>query len=503
MEGRPDVVALPSSLVTWIGAVVRAQPHRPALIDERETLTYQQLWDRSAVVARGLLAQGLRPGQTVGLIGANECAFIVNYFGVMRAGANAVPLNNRLDATAITEQLRHVDAFAVIVGDISAEISAQVAESFRVLPMIEPDRPSSSGRLPAVGANSPCAIMMTSGSTGRPKGVVHSQGTMLHAAVQLATTFPYGPETRGLVFLPLYACIPEQVLPTLCTGGCLEILPGFDIDRVADACTRATMFDAVPTILSRLLEHAPLAKLAHLQWILFASEMMPVALLRRWWEELPGVEAHQLYGMTEALPLTAASHRMLRRSPTTVGRPFATTNITVLPGAQSGSQADSGGEILASTPARMRNYYEDPAATKAALTANGALRTGDLGQIDEHGLLHLTGRSKDVIISGGINIVPAEIESVVARHPAVARVVVVGVPSERWGETPVVVAVARRGEDLTAEAILGYCRSNLPGYKRPSAAAVVESLPVTGIGKTAKEAVKKMVIDERLGLVSV
>lgn len=478
-----------NSLVSWIGAVVRAQPARPALIQDQTVWTYRDLWRRSEAVARHLLGMGVDPRQSVGLIGANEPAFLVNYFGIMRAGMSAVPINAMLDAAAVKDQLNTVRAQRVIVGEVRPDIREALEGSFQVSPMAIEDLPEPGGRLPTLGPASPCAIMMTSGSTGRPKGAVHTQGTMLHAALQLAAAFPFAPNDRGLVFLPLYACIPEQVLPTLCTGGALEILPGFDVGQVAQACSRATTFDAVPTVLSRLIEHASPGMFTHLRWVLFASEIMPVPLLHRWWAEVPHLQLHQFYGMTELLALTAASDAMLRAAPTSVGRPFPTTGLRLGPDDISGK----GGELLASSPARMRGYFDDPESTKSALCPDGALRTGDLGRIDETGLVYLTGRRKDLIISGGINIAPGEIEAVAHTHPAVERAIVVGVPSDRWGETPVVVAILKPGAHATARDILDYCRSSLTGYKRPSGAAIVDTLPVTGIGKITKAAVQQMI----------
>jgi len=151
----------------------------------------------------------------------------------------------------------------------------------------------------------------------------------------------------------------------------------------------------------------------------------------------------------------------------------------------------------------MKGYYRDEAATKAALGPDGAMRTGDLGRLDERGLVYLTGRSKDIIISGGINIAPVEIEAVASQHPAVERAVVVGVASDRWGETPVVVAVPRRGSALTPDDLLSHCRSLLSSYKRPTGAGLVDAFPTTGIGKTAKDAVEKMVVDGKIAIVRI
>lgn len=486
-----------NTVVSWIGAVVRARPSAPALIFDGETWTYGELWSRSAHVARELLAGGLRPGDPVAIVGENESAYVCAYLAILRAGGVAVPMNAMLGPVAIHTQMELVGARTVFVGRVKPEIRDALDGSHDVRDLRAAPG-SAQGRLPNLGPSSSCSIMLTSGSTGQPKGVVHTHESVLHASTQVAAALPFGPGERGVVFLPLYACIPEQVLPMLCTGGALEILPGFDVERVADASTRATTFDAVPTVLKRLIEFAPLAKLSKLRWVAFASEVMPTDLLRRWWEELPGVETHQFYGMTEALPLAVAPHWLLKSEPTTVGRPFPTTGLRTLNGASTGSDV---GELVAVTPARMKEYFNDRETTTATLTDDGGLRTGDLGRVSEDGLVFLTGRLKDIIITGGINVAPAEIEAVAAAHRDVQEVVVVGIPSDRWGETPVVVAVAKPDRGLRADELLRFCRENLLNFKRPSAAALVSHLPVAGIGKVDKAAVKRMIENREIDFV--
>ena len=489
-----------SSIVTWIGSVVRARPHQPALIEGSTTWTYAELWARSGAVARDLLSRRLQAGRPVGIVGENEAAYLATYFGILRAGGVAVPINAMLDSNAMCRQLKMVDPAVVYVGRVDPDVRDALQSLFRVQPMTGAPAPTSNPRFPTVGANSGCAIMLTSGSTGEPKGAVHSHGSMLHGALQLAATFPYGPGERGVVCLPLYACIPELVLPMLLAGGALEILPGFDVDRVADACTRATMIDAVPTILSRLIENAPLDSLRQLRWVQFASEPMPVPLLRRWWEELPGVETHQFYGMTEILPLAAAPHALLKAEPGSVGRAFPTSAVTV--DQHTGDESSDGsGELLGSSPARMRGYFGDAVATKDAFVGSGYMRTGDLGRVDERGFIHLTGRLKDIIISGGINIAPREIEDVASSCPGVESAIVIGIPSATWGETPIVIGVPRRGHPLTPEELLAHCRQGLSGYKRPTGAGLVDRIPTTGIGKAAKDLIRQMILNGEIRLV--
>jgi acyl-CoA synthetase (AMP-forming)/AMP-acid ligase II len=487
----------PETLIGWIAAVARAQARRPAVHGDGLTWSYEELWERAGGIARHLQRdRGVRPGDRVGLVGANEPAYLAAYLGVLRAGGVVVPLNAMLDVSDMREQLAHVGAAGAIVGDVDAAVREGLADT---LPAWRLNGLETVGTGPPgqPGPDTPACIFLTSGSTGRPKGVVHTHGSLLHMALQLASTLPFGPEQRSIAFLPFFAAA-EQVLPVLCTGGSLDVLPGFDPERIAAAARHATSFDAVPTVMARLLDRAPLGDLAHLEWVSFASEPMPVSLLRRWWDALPGVATYQFYGMTECVPVTVASDALQREEPASVGVPFPTARLSALDA--SGREAREG-ELVFHSPARMLGYHGDEPATAAAMTADGALRTGDLGRIDERGRVFLTGRLKDLIISGGLNVAPAEIEAVACEHPGILTAVVVGIPDERWGETPVVVAVPARDNGVAARDVLHHCRRELTSFKRPTAAALVDVLPATGIGKSAKAVIRQQILDGEIALV--
>lgn len=489
------------TLVGWLAATAAAQPARPALHGDGETWSWSRLWARSAEIGAALSArEGFRPGRTVGLIGANEPDYIAAWLGIVRAGGVVVPLNPMLSAADLVRAAEFAELAGTFLGDIDPERREALATAAPAWPLdgLTADRLVA---LPDPGPDAPACILLTSGSTGEPKGVVHSQATMLHAALQLAVTFPYAPDERSAAFLPFFACIPEQVLPTLLAGGSIDCIRRFDEERVLRACAGATSFDAVPTIMARLLDAPGAARMSALRWIMFASEPVPVPLLERWWDTLPGVETHQLYGMTEMLTISWAPHGVLREHPTSVGRPYSTSTVEVVDPGGAPVAAGGLGEVTCASPARMRGYLDDPDATAAALTPAGAIRTGDLAYLDEAGLLHLKGRLKDLIISGGMSIAPAEIELTACRHPRVATAAVVGVPHPRWGETPVVVAVPAAGNTLTPAELLGFCRAELTGYKRPTAAALVDSLPQTGIGKTAKGALRERVLSGEIPVV--
>lgn len=485
-----------TTLVGWIDAVASAQAQRPAIFDGSQEITYGEMWARAGGIAASLCADAAIPAASrIGLIGANEPAFLEAYLGILRAGHVAVPLNSMLDAESLLAQLEMAEAAAVVIGDVTVDLADALetyGHSLHLKKLWNESTPvSHDARLPALTPDTQAMIIPTSGSTGMPKGVQHTQATLLHCALQIAAAMPFSSDDRNVCFLPFFASIPEQVLPSLCTGGSVDVLPRFDVERVADACRRATCFDAIPTLIGRLLDEAPLDALANLRWMFFASEPMPPALLRRWHEALPGVAAHQFYGMTELVPATVASHQMMLEDPTTVGVAFPTTRVT----------QDVTGELLISSPAQMRGYYNNAAATAGSLTEGGAIKTGDLGRIDERGRVYLTGRLKDIIISGGLNIAPAEIEAFASHHPLVGAAAVVGIPDPRWGETPVVIGVPREGAALGADALLDYCRQGLKGFKRPTAAAVVAELPSTGIGKIAKQLLRDQILKGEISIV--
>jgi acyl-CoA synthetase (AMP-forming)/AMP-acid ligase II len=491
----------PATVVEWLARVVEGHRHRPALVADGRTWTHGEMWERAGEVAARLLDEPAFAHQaTVGLIGRNTPEYVAAYLGVMRAAGTVVPLNERLQPAEIRDQLELVGACGLIDADPELEWGDLLGGGLPAWPVngLPGARRSTT---PPVAPDSNACILLTSGTTGRPKGVVHSHRALLHSALRLAAALPFGPGERSVGFLPFFASMPEQVLPALLSGGALETVDRFDPERISRACRAATCFDAVPTIMARLLDEADHEALRQLGWISFASEPMPVALLERWWDALPGVATHQIYGMTECLPITYAGPAHLRAKPCSVGLAYPTSEVSVI--GPDGQHLPPGvpGEVTCRTPALMSGYLGDPHATGEVMTASGAIRTGDLGELDEDGALSLTGRLKDLIITGGLNVAPAEVEAAACRHPAVASAVVVGIPDPKWGETPVVVAVPMSGTPLQPGDLLNFCRTELSGFKRPSGAALVDRLPLTGIGKSAKSVVRDRILNGEITLV--
>ncbi len=489
------------SLVDGLLRSVASSPDHTAIRAGPTTWTYADLWDRSGRVGASLLGRlGLRPGDRIGILGLNDPGYVAAYFGILRAGCVAVPLNQFLLATELADQLELVGARLCLVGRIDAATAGTVAGRLPTAPIDDlfsgTDRP-----LPPVEAQADATILLTSGTTGSPKGAVQTHATMCFAISELQGALPFSADDVMLAFLPFFAALPEQILPTLLAGGTVEVLPRFDLDAVDEACSRATTFDAVPTIMARLLHGIDHARLARLRWLMFASEPMPPALLASWWEALPAVRTYEFYGMTEMLTITVATPETLRAAPDSVGLPFPGSAVSVVGPAGGLVPVGEPGEVVCSSPARMRGYLPEGIDPATWRLPSGAMRTGDLGRLDEGGRLVLTGRIKDLIISGGLNIAPAEIEAVAVTHPAVAGAVVVGIPDRLWGETPIVIAVAKRDASLTPDELLAYCRERLASYKRPTGAALVERFPMTGIGKSSKAALRDEILSGALEIV--
>ena len=506
MGTHPGVAppAAGESLVAALGAVVGRSADRPAVQAAGTAWTFGELWDRAGQIAKRLLGQvAVHPGARIGILGDNDPGYLAAYVGILRAGCVAVPLNQLLRANEIAGQLELVGASLCLAGSIDPAIASVVSGRLRVVPiddLLRPSRGRAEPPLPRVDPADDATILLTSGTTGSPKGAVQTHASMRRAVAEMHATLPFAPDDVMLGFLPLFAAIPEQVLPTLLAGGSLEVLPRFDVSAIDEACSRATSLDAVPTLMARLIDGIAPARLARLRWLLFASEPMPPALLARWWETLPTVRTYEFYGMTEMLTITVATPETLRAAPTTVGQPFPGSRVAVV--GEDGFPLPIGeaGEVVCASPARMRGYVPDGIDPSTWRLDDGSMRTGDLGRFDDEGRLHLTGRIKDLIISGGLNIAPAEIEAVAVQHPAVATAVVVGIPDPRWGETPALVAVAKPGAQVSAAELLAFCRKRQASFKRPRAAAIVVDLPRTGIGKSSKATIRDRILSGELEL---
>jgi acyl-CoA synthetase (AMP-forming)/AMP-acid ligase II len=475
------------------------QPLRAAVVCGRLSWTYAEVYERACRLAGALAALGVRKGDRVALWTPNRPEFVEVFFGVPMLGAIASPLDfwwNWKDAHAALTQIRPK---VLIVGPSQALAAAEQRAAIRaagiehVLCLDEPpagseldsysDLLAASARLSrptAVVPSDPAVILFTSGSTGRSKGAVHTHRSLTASASIMGLELGLADGERTLHFLPMFSSCLEHLLPLTMVRATHVIVQQFDARAVWDAIrdSQITHLDAVPTTLRRLLEVAPAQIPPSLRMISYASERMPEQLIIALIDRMPTVQFVQFYGMIEQLCLTVQEAGDQLRKLGTVGRPMLGAQMYLL-----------NGEIVARTPTLFAGYWQDDAATAQVMSEHW-MRTGDIGSFDADGFLRLEGRVKEIIKSGGMTVIPGEIEQALLDHPAVNDAAVVGVPDTQWGEAVHAFVILEPGASVVESDLKAFCHERLIGYKRPKVIHIVTELPRTGIGKIARRAVR-------------
>jgi acyl-CoA synthetase (AMP-forming)/AMP-acid ligase II len=488
-----------------VDQAAQAAPRRPAVVFADEVRTYGELTARTERFAGLLTARGVKRGERIAFWAPNRPEFPEFLFGSSRVGGVAVPLDHWSTADETLAALDLCRPRVLLVADTHAEMlaphlarldSAGVSERFvlgkEAPPGWEPYEPAVAMASPVHGATSvnlddPALILFTSGSTGRSKGAVHSHRGLARTAVIMALELGVRDGERTLHFLPLFSSCLEHLIPLTLARATHVILPKFEPEGAWDAVRRhdITHFDAVPTTLKRMMEHAPLEPPASLRLVSYASEPMPPSLARQWLEHFPRLQLTQFYGMIEQLCLTVLRPSDHPSKVNTVGKSLMGARLRIV--SPYGDEVGPGtsGEILAASPTMMQGYFRDPEATGLVI-ADGWMRTGDLGRFDPDGYLVLEGRLKEVIKSGGMAVVPREVEEVLLEHPDVLEAAVVGLPDERWGEAVHAFVVMRASSRTDPQVLRRFCRDRMTSYKCPQTVHIVTELPRTGIGKIAR-----------------
>ncbi len=455
-------------------------PNRVALRFGASCITYAALALHAERVAAGLAASGVARGDRVAFLGHNDPAQIVLLFACARLGAVLVPLNWRLAAPELRFILEDAGARLLCATLALREAAMQAApHGCRVVPM-----PDGDAAPPPTGmAADPVLLVYTSGTTGQPKGAVLDQGALAANADHARMVFDLTRDDRVLTVLPLFHVggLNIQTLPALRLGAEVLLHPRFEPDAFFDAVERErpTLSLLVPAVMQALVAHPRWAgaDLASLRAIGAGSSEVPLALIAAF--HAKGVPVQQVYGATETAPIAIAQTRAeALAAPGSIGRPVADVE----------ARLDAAtGEIAIRGPNVMRGYWR----RTDGLTADGWFATGDVGRVDAQGRWWFTDRLKHVIISGGENIYPAEVERVLAGAPGVAEGAVIGRPDPRWGEVPVAVVVP--GEGFDAAALLAHFEGRLARFKHPRDVVVVGALPRTALGKVAIGTLRAMV----------
>jgi len=470
-----------------------ATPDLPAIIEPSGTTSFAELDRQASQVAQALIRDGVQPGDRVAYVGENAPSFLAVLYGAAKMGGVPTALNFRLAVPEVEYIIDNSEPAVVVLGHGQERLAAAAAacESVHtVVTMTGGDHSTSwDAWLEGVGDDDPgysrgpdeTALMFyTSGTTGRPKGIELTGPNLGKAIAAMHYVLDLDTTSIALAPVPFFHVSGFGLALVANVNGSALLLR--NPESPADLCKilqedKVTHAVAVPTVIQFLIAtpEARTADWSHLQYMIYGASPMPVSVLREA-TALLGCKFLQSYGLTESTGgvtmLTPEDHRV--DTDTTTGED--------LPFGERGEVWIGGGHI-------MKQYWRNPAATEATLTEDGWLRSGDGGSLDADGYLYLHDRIKDMIVSGGENVYPAEVESVLTEHPAVAQVAVVGVPSDKWGESAYAVVVKAAGAEVTevTEAdLIAFARNQMAHYKCPVGVAFVDALPLNASGKLLK-----------------
>jgi malonyl-CoA/methylmalonyl-CoA synthetase len=472
-------------------------PRRTALVIDDRAVTHEEVGERALRAAGWLRARDVRPGDRVMLCAPNSLELVVAYLGVLGAGAIAVPAG-----TALQEpELRHIahDSGAVLAcaGGEAVGRLRRIAEDHRSLRQVVELTPE--GGLdgeplapPGLVGGAVAVLAYTSGTTGRPKGVPLTHANLLSSMRAVLRAWRWTPDDVLVHALPLsHQHGLGGIHAALMSGSRAVVHSHFDAARLCAAieAERATVLFAVPAVYQRLLEWDGIgdADLSTLRLAVSGSAPLPAGLGRRISERLEQVPVER-YGTTES-GLNVSNPYDGPRLLGSVGLPLPGTELAIVDAARETVPAGDVGEIALRGPQVFSGYWKLPEATRESFLPGGWYLTGDLGRIDgENGYLTITGRSRELIISGGLNVYPAEVESVLGDHPGVREVAVVGVPSERWGEEVVAFVVPSSGAAPSSAELVRHAKGYLAAYKCPKRVTFVDALPRSEVGKVLRDA---------------
>ena len=507
----------PPTATDIVRRFARERGNEAALIFQGETTTYGELDRRSSQIANALMEEGAAPRTRIGFLSLNCPAYFEVLFGVLKAGSVLVPLNYRL----APNELKIVMADAVLeILFVHAQFLPLIEPALESLPHLHTivvlgddggERPTYEHwreASPAVDpmlnatADDEALQIYSSGTTGVPKGVVLTHGNVLAgiASALAENHAQYGPGGRLLVCNPLFH-VAGTIMSfyALGQGATICLLDRADPALILETIEteRAGYALLVPTVLRMIVQTPGIETrdMTSIRHILYGASPMTEDLLAAARQLFgSGVQFSQAYGMTESTGngtvLRPEDHDPARGKLRSVGRAAAGSEVRIVDPDGAVVPSRTVGEIEIKSGTVTKGYWRKPEANKETLH-DGWLRTGDAGYMDEEGYVYLHDRMKNMIISGGENIYPAEVENALSGHPAIADVAIVGIPSERWGEEPRAFVVLRPGTELSLEDLMAFVRQKLAGYKVPKSMEIVDALPKNPAGKTLHRELRK------------
>lgn len=482
----------------------RWRPGETAVSCQGRDVSWQEFDGRTQAIATRLRRYGLRPGDRLAIMGHNSLEWCVWAMASFKEGVAVVPVNPRFTPSEVADVVTDAGCRLLAVDEEFRGRAGDAVDSGIGLEVVGLDsaaRNERRGQGPApsdvgfpVDPARPAVIAYTSGTTGAAKGVVLTHRNLSAHVLQLVLANGWTPALRTLLCasLAFTSGIATNLLATLAVGGTLVLERSFEADRALDllASRRIGAMMGVPVVWQSLAEVPGFgaADLSSLATAIVGGAPVPMSLLRIY--QSKGVTLRQGYGLTEAsgtVSLMPASFALQR--PDSAGLPVLATDVRIANEDGGGCLVGDVGEIQVRGPQVMSAYWNNPEATAAALT-DGWLRTGDLGRLDGDGFLEIVDRKKDMLISGGLNVYPAEIERVLAGFPGMAEVAVISVPDRRWGESPAAIIRGPSPDDIPS--VLAYCRERLADYKVPRHVVVLDTpLPRSMSGKLLRNDLKK------------
>jgi len=519
------------NLASIIEHQARIAPGREAVVCGDTRITYGELNALANRVAGALVEMGLGHGDKVALSCPNLPFFPIVYYGILKAGAAVVPLNVLLKPREIAYHLEDSDAKVVFVFEGTPELpmAEMVKEAFdrvdtcehmvvmtidkiapspvegsKTLTQVIHDKPDEFDTV-ATSPDDTCAILYTSGTTGKPKG---AELTHLNLYTNVSTTynihipvldFTTGEQMTCLITLPLFHTTGQtvQMNTNMFAGNRNILLPRFDAGAALDAMEKekVNFWVGVPTMYWAIIQYVKQtgrdvsAIKENLIVPTSGGAPMPVEVMKEF-GEMFGVRVLEGYGLSETSPLATFNHFALPSKPGTVGQPIQGVDIKCFDENDQEVPRGSRGEIVIRGPNIMKGYYKRPEATAEAFR-NGWFHTGDIGIIDEEGYVAIVDRKKDMILRGGYNVYPRELEEVIMTHPAVSLVAVIGVPDEKMGEEVKAFVVLNEGAELTEDEFIAWCREEIASNKYPRYVEFRSELPIGGTGKIHKLTLKE------------
>jgi len=551
VSGNTERPLLHRTVGDVLACAAQEWPEREALVVRHQgvRLTYRELNEQVTRLAKGFLAAGLTPGDRVGIWSPNNAQWVLTQFATARAGLILVNLNPAYRRVELEFALRKVgcrmlilapsfkssDYVAIVRGMLPASAfqgRGQVrADPFPALEWVAQLGPQAASGFMAfdelcaantesaadsrledlatqLDPHQPINIQFTSGTTGQPKGATLTHFNIVNNAFFVAEGMNLGATDRLCVPVPLYHCF-GMVLGVLAatTHGAAIVLPAesFDAEAVlmAVAAERCTALHGVPTMFIAELDHPRFREfdLRSLRTGIMAGAPCPISIMRRVIDEMHLRELTIAYGMTETSPVSFQSHvdDPLEKRVTTVGRVHPHVQVKIISPDGQVVPRGQAGELLTRGYSVMRGYWDDAARTAEAVDADGWMHTGDLATLDEEGYCNIVGRLKDMIIRGGENVYPREIEEFLYQHPKILDVAVVGVPDPKYGEEVCAVIRLREGVSTDAQEIRDFCREQIAHYKVPRYVRFVDAFPMTVTGKVQKFVLRQQMQHE-LGL---